>query len=549
VKLRVLTPLVVFVLFAMAVGLACSMPSSEETPAAPVQADTAVPAQADTTAPQSQPETAAPKQETSGAVSNLQDVQNAVIQIEAQGAFVDPQFGAYTGAGRGSGFIIDPSGIAVTNNHVVTGAALLKVWIGGDTGKTYNARILGVSECSDLAVIQIEGGPFPYLEWYSQPIKVGLDVYTAGFPLGEPEYALTKGIISKEHADGETDWASVDSVLMHDATINPGNSGGPLVDSNGKVVGVNYAAYKSADQYFAIAPDVAIPIVEQLRAGKDVDSIGVNGMAVISEDGSLSGIWVNSVQAGSPAERAGITGGDVIMKMADLPMATDGTMADYCDVIRTHPEDETINVEVLRFDTSEYLAGQLNGDKLAVVQTFDAEDDMADTGDSGDTSGYYTVYDDTGAITVDVPNAWTEQDTGIWENSWGNSNFTAASIIATTDFSDYNNWAAPGVWFAASEDWGKTGGYIQLLDGVKGWYEDDCDFESRSDYEDVVFEGGFDIWTNCGSANSMNVVIAARPKNDPLAYLVLVQVQVLEDADLDALDVIIDSFDRVGDLP
>ncbi|MEJ2447908.1 MAG: serine protease [Anaerolineales bacterium] len=149
-------------------------------------------------------------------VSSLADVKSAVIQIEAQGAFVDPEFGEYSGAGYGSGFIIDPSGLAITNNHVVTGAALLNVWVGGDTSKTYNAQILAVSECSDLALIDIEGDDFPYLEWYPEPITVGLEVYAAGFPLGDPEFTLTKGIISKENAGGESSWASVEQVLEHD---------------------------------------------------------------------------------------------------------------------------------------------------------------------------------------------------------------------------------------------------------------------------------------------------------------------------------------------
>ncbi|MEI2690512.1 MAG: serine protease [Anaerolineae bacterium] len=70
---------------------------------------------------------------------------------------------------------------------------------------------------------------------------MGLDVYAAGFPLGDPEFTLTRGIVSKARADGETDWASVDSVLEHDASINPGNSGGPLITGDGKVIGVNYA--------------------------------------------------------------------------------------------------------------------------------------------------------------------------------------------------------------------------------------------------------------------------------------------------------------------
>ncbi len=95
------------------------------------------------------------------AVSSLDGVQSATIQIEAQGTFIDPEVGQVSNAaGRGSGFIIDPSGIAVTNNHVVTGAALLKVYVAGES-QARNATILGVSECSDLAVIDIEGDGYP----------------------------------------------------------------------------------------------------------------------------------------------------------------------------------------------------------------------------------------------------------------------------------------------------------------------------------------------------------------------------------------------------
>ncbi len=553
-KLKTLKPLVWLLFLIIFVGIACGGPPdvAPTATAEPVKEPVEQPVEEPTAT--SEP-TEEPAPEESGAISSLEDVRGAVIQIEAQGTFVDPEFGEFSGAGRGTGFIVDPSGIAVTNNHVVTGAALLKVWIGGDTSKTYNARILGVSECSDLAVIDIEGEGFPYLEWYDQPIKVGLDVYTAGFPLGEPEYTLTKGIVSKESANGETNWASVDSVIMHDATINPGNSGGPLVDENGKVVGVNYAAFKSADQYFAIGPDEAISVVNKLREGKDVDSIGVNGTAVMSDDGSLSGIWVNSVKSGSPADNTGVTGGDIITQIEGFPLATDGTMADYCDIIRTHTEVDTVSLEVLRFNTSEYLEGQLNGRALETTYSFadvvDTNDTSAQTGSDGTYSGYYTVYDDNSAIAVDVPNEWSQIDGSIWENTWGSASFRAASVVATTNFDDYNNWAAPGVWFAASEDWGNIGGYIQLLDGVKSWYQDDCDFDGRYDYgdDDPIFEGGYDIWKDCGSAGSVNIVIGARPKDDPLAYLVLVQVQVLSDADLDALDTILRTFDRVGSLP
>jgi hypothetical protein len=92
-------------------------------------------------------------------------------------------------AGRGSGFIIDEAGVAVTNNHVVTGAAFLQVWVGGES-EARNARVLGVSECSDLAVIDIEGEGYPYLESFDGPVSTGTTVFAAGFPLGDPEFTL-----------------------------------------------------------------------------------------------------------------------------------------------------------------------------------------------------------------------------------------------------------------------------------------------------------------------------------------------------------------------
>ncbi len=318
----------------------------------------------------------------SGAASSVEEVQNAVIQIEYLGSFKDPQVGAVSGYGYGSGFIIDPSGIAVTNNHVVAGAASIKVRIGGDTSKTYNAKILGVSECSDLAVIDIEGDGFPYLEWYEGDITVGMDVYAAGFPLGEPEYALTRGVISKAAAPGETAWASVDGVLGHDATINPGNSGGPLFNKDGQVVGVNYRSRPDYDQYFAISAEKAIQLTEQLKAGTDVDSIGVNGQAVIWDDGGThSGVWVSSVVPGSPADQAELKGGDVILTMSGVAVATDGTMADYCDILRSHNASDTLDIQVVRYETKEILEGQINGVPLSVAASFGQAAEEASGGD------------------------------------------------------------------------------------------------------------------------------------------------------------------------
>jgi serine protease Do len=220
------------------------------------------------------------------------------------------------GAWSGSGFIIDPSGIAVTNAHVAEGAATMKVYVGGSTDPI-NAKILGVSECNDLAVIDLEGGGFPYLKWHQGPIDVTTNVWAAGFPLGDPQYTVTDGTIAKNNASGDTSWASMDHTLEMTATIEPGNSGGPLLAEDGSVVGINYSSFSAPNtsQYFAIPADVAIPVVEVLRKGQDQDSIGVNGTAFYDDKNALGGIWVASVRSGSPASDAGMQAGDIITKM------------------------------------------------------------------------------------------------------------------------------------------------------------------------------------------------------------------------------------------
>jgi len=476
----------------------------------------------------------------SGVVTALQGVQYATIQIEAQGTFVDPEGERTSGAGHGSGFIIDPSGIAVTNNHVVAGATLLKVWIGGES-RTYNARILGVSECSDLAVIDIEGEGFPYLEWYMGDISPGLDVYAAGFPLGEPEYTLTRGIVSKAQTKGETNWASVDAVLQHDATINPGNSGGPLVTAEGQVVGVNYRSRPDFDQYFAIAPDEALPIIDKLGDGQNVDSIGVNGEALVYESG-LSGIWASSVQPGSPADKAGIAGGDIIVEFGGLELASDGTMENYCDIIRTHnPGEDTISVQVVRFATQEVWEGQLNGRELALSFSFAQQgSDDIDAQESGATyTNYVRVEDDYGAITMQIPQEWDDVDGSPWTGDDGG--VIGSQLIASPSGAGEN----PFVYFGAmplSEAFDPD----ELLNTAD--FSDLCgEYGGRSDYADQLYTGKYDYYSDCGDTDSVVFVVVATPENQ--AYLTLVMIQAISQADLEAADKIFDTFEVIGDLP
>jgi len=477
-------------------------------------------------------------------VTSLEEVKSAVIQIEAQGSFVEPGVGLQMNvAGRGSGFIIDPSGIAVTNNHVVTGAAFLKVWVGGES-QPRNAKILAVSECSDLAVIDIDGDGYPYLEWYEGPISTGLDIYAAGFPLGDPEFTLTRGIVAKEHADGETSWASVDTVIQHDASTNPGNSGGPLVTEDGKVVAIHYASASDVNQFFAIARDEALKVIDRLRAGQDVNSIGVNGTAVTDGE-SLSGIWVSSVESGSPADQAGIQGGDIIYRLEGLVLATDGTMSDYCDILRSHNPGDVLSVEVLRFDTGEQLQGQLNGRPLEAV-SIPVVPTMAPAAGEPATAGYsdfVVVTDDYGILQVEVPVEWGDVDGSPWLVE---GEEIGATVSASPDLAGFNDsYDTPGLFFGASSALVAEYDAFSFLDAIN--FTDECLLDGRYDYDDGYYVGYYDLWTDCGDALSSIVSISAMPEDG--SYLVWVLGQLVSDADVDAFSRVIETFQVVGDLP
>ncbi len=287
------------------------------------------------------------------AVTSLQNVVLATVQITAEGSFVDPYKGYMnTASWSGSGFLIDSSGIIVTNNHVAAGAAFLKVRFDGEAaGESRSATLLATSECWDLAVLQIQGSDYHYLTWYEGDLLIANDVYTAGFPLGEPQFAVTRGVISKTNENGNTAWSSMDTMIMHDATINPGNSGGPLVDPSGRVVGINFAGNSSTNQYFAIHAKLAQPILQKLIAGQDTESLGLNGVAYRIEfnDGTYyPGIFVQSVKSGSAADSAGLTPGDIILTMENIVLAKEGTMGEYCSIIRSKQQGDSIAFEAVR---------------------------------------------------------------------------------------------------------------------------------------------------------------------------------------------------------
>ena len=192
-----------------------------------------------------------------------------------------------------------------------------------------------------------------------------------------------------------------------------------------------------------------------MRNGQDVSSIGINGEAVVDPAQELSGIWVASVASGSPASNAGIEAGDIITRLESLVLATDGTMADYCDVLRSHHGDDVLSIEVLRFATGEVLEGELNGTPLEPSFSFGTElaDDI-DAGGDGAAGGlttyqqYTSLSDDSGAITVDVPVEWSDID-GRPNAEFGPSIFAAPDLTSFLETYD-----TPGVIVEYSSDLG-----------------------------------------------------------------------------------------------
>jgi serine protease Do len=470
---------------------------------------------------------------------DISQVEASVVKIAAEGTFIDPEFGLQlNSAGVGSGAIISEDGLVVTNNHVVTGSALLRVTVSG-RDKPVNARILGVSECSDLAVIQLEGDGYPALDYREDAITTGLPVYAAGFPasdastIDDVDYTLTRGIVSSTTASGETSWASIDSVIEHDARIRGGNSGGPLLDETGRIVAVNYAGIDASDQNYAIAAADARPIIERLIAGEDVDSIGINGEAVVDPDQGLSGIWVASVKSGSPADVAGIEPGDIITRLEGLVLALDGTMNDYCDVIRTQGSDATMDIEVLRFSTEEVYEGQLNGEPLALSFSFaqQFDDQVASSGSETTYSEYVLVSDDSGGLSVEVPAEWSEVD-GQPDPNFGPSLYAAPSLDGFL-----NSWGTPGLVLEATA--GRTAADIDTtLDEID--LNEVCTYEGREPYEDALYSGQLDFWTDCGGEGTVVFTVAVTPADG--SFLARLLIQVVEPRDLDAADRIFDTF-------
>ena len=214
--------------------------------------------------------------------------------------------------GAGSGFIIDPSGIIVTNNHVVGHADEIVVSL--TDGRQLPARVMGRDELTDIAVIKVTAaGQLPYVGWGdSRKMEVGDWIITAGNPFGLGG-SVSAGIISAEGRDLGS--GPFDNFLQIDAPINPGNSGGPVFNMDGQVIGVTSTIVSptgaSVGIGFAIPSETVSAIVTQLLAHGQIER-GWLGVSV-NDTVKGGGLLIAGLDRNSPAARAGIRPGDMLM--------------------------------------------------------------------------------------------------------------------------------------------------------------------------------------------------------------------------------------------
>ena len=269
--------------------------------------------------------------------------------------------------GTGSGFVWDDLGHIVTNNHVIEGASEATVRL--NDGRSYRAVLVGTSPSHDLAVLRINvpfDRPPPVPVGTSGDLKVGQKVFAIGNPFGL-DYTLTGGLISALNRSlSEKQGVTIEHLIQTDAAINPGNSGGPLLDSAGRLIGINTMIYSPSGAYagigFAVPVDTVNRVVPELiLKGRYIrPSLGITAdddiNALIAQRLGVDGVLVLRVLPGSAAEQAGLRGSRVAPNGAVVPgdiiLSIDGravtSVAGLLDRLDDYRVGDRVRLDILR---------------------------------------------------------------------------------------------------------------------------------------------------------------------------------------------------------
>ena len=282
----------------------------------------------------------------------VEKVTPAVVGVSTKSLVRDQFFNVKEQEGLGSGFIINEEGYVVTNYHVINGAQEVKVIF--SDGKEVNAKVINYDAERDIAVIKItDDVKMPGIAQLgdSSTVKAGEEVIAIGNPLGkEFSSTVTKGIVSSPNRKMKTENGNVLDYIQTDAAINPGNSGGPLINSKGEVIGIN-TAKKVGEDIEGIG--FAIPINEvKTRLGslsKPILKLGITARTVtpeLAKENKLEeGVYVVGVQEFSPAEKAGLKIGDLIVEFGGKRVKT---LEELNQVKSQYNDGDSVPVEIIR---------------------------------------------------------------------------------------------------------------------------------------------------------------------------------------------------------
>jgi len=269
---------------------------------------------------------------------------------------------SYPIQGAGSGVIISEDGYLVTNNHVIENADRIKVTL--NNKKTYEAELVGRDPSTDLAVLKIEENNLPFLEYgNSDDLRIGEWVLAVGNPFNLTS-TVTAGIVSAKSRDIDildsdpySGLNSIESFIQTDAAVNPGNSGGALVNTQGKLVGINAAIKSNTGSYagysFAIPSNIVRKVVRDLiefgvtqRAFIGVNILNINNELAEKEGlSSLKGVYVSDLVESGSAKEAGIEKGDVILAINEHPV---NNVSELQAKVGEHRPGDQIEVQILR---------------------------------------------------------------------------------------------------------------------------------------------------------------------------------------------------------